>query len=110
MPISNKAIATSLALLAAGPVAATVPALTGAGGTSTALGADVTPPDDLTDDGTQPAPAAPADPAPGPTDDLTGVTDDLSDDGTQPAPPPPADPGPGTFDDLSNDGTQPAPP
>src|SRR4051812_49478640 len=99
MPFHNKAIATSLALLAAGPVAATVPAVTGAGGTSTAR-ADITPADDLTTDGTQPAPPTPADPGP-------GVPDDLTTDGTQPAPPTPADPGPGTFDDLTNDGTQP---
>src|SRR3954453_12879068 len=78
MALSNKALATSLALLAGGSAAAT-PALLGVGGTSPAQAADA------------------------------AAFDDLTDDGTQPAPPPAPEPGPAGFDDLTNEAGPPAP-
>src|SRR4051812_37929754 len=103
MALSNKALATSLALLAGGSVA--TPALLGVGGTSPAQAADAAAFDDLTDDGTQPPPPPAPEPGPAGFDDLTneagapadpaaGGFDDLTDDGTQPTPPPAPEPGP----------------
>src|SRR3954452_2661690 len=96
MALSNKALATSLALLAGGSTAAT-PALLGVGGTSPAQAADAAAFDDLTDDGTQPAPPPAPEAGPAGFDDLTNEAGAPADPAARrPSPPPPPRPPPPT--------------